>query len=490
MQGGLWTGDIVGTNLPHKRRPLILLACMAASFMAAVEATIMTTVMPSIATDLGGFDLFAWAFSSYMLAQATTIPVFGRLADIYGRRIVFFIAASVFLIGSAFCSLASSMLQLAIFRTIQGIGAGGVQPIANTIVGDIYTPVERAKLQGLLSSVFGFAALIGPPLGAVLGRHGNWPIVFWVNIPIGIAAMAMIALFLPQHSERRLGTVNYQSAALLLLCVGSLIFLLNHRDKLNNIGILATVGVISLSSVALVVWERGLRNPLLPFDLWRDRVIAVSGLGALVTGMLMMGVTVYLPTYVQVVMGRGADLSAGILALMSVIWVLGSTIAGICLSRISYRRTAGVGATALVAGTSVLATLTPTCGPAWAALGVLLVGWGMGFSNTTSMIAAQTSVPWHLRGAATSSTMFLRFLGQSLGAAVFGIWLDAAALQQLWSRIGAGQKMNLMTAGPNSLLETINAGMHRGYLLACLWAIVALGLALSYPTRRGPARQT
>src|SRR5215472_3527530 len=175
---------VAGTDLPAARRRLILAACMAASFMAAVEATIMATAMPSIAAGLGGFGLFAWAFSAYMLAQAATIPIYGRLADIYGRRRVFYAGASLFLLGSTLCGFSHSMLQLVIFRAVQGLGAGGVQPIANTIVGDIYTPVERARVQGMLSGVFGVSAIIGPSLGAFIVQYGDWPLVFWMNLPI------------------------------------------------------------------------------------------------------------------------------------------------------------------------------------------------------------------------------------------------------------------------------------------------------------------
>ena len=162
----------IGPAVPLARRKLILAACMAASFMAAVEATIIATAMPSIATSLGGFGLFAWVFSAYMLTQAATIPVYGRLADIYGRRRIFFAGALLFLLGSTLCGFAHSMAQLVMFRAIQGLGAGGVQPIANTIVGDIYTPVERARVQGMLSGVFGVSAVIGPSLGAFIVQYG------------------------------------------------------------------------------------------------------------------------------------------------------------------------------------------------------------------------------------------------------------------------------------------------------------------------------
>src|ERR1700733_7429365 len=216
----------IGPAVPLARRKLILAACMAASFMAAVEATIIATAMPSIATSLGGFGLFAWVFSSYMLTQAASIPIYGRLADIYGRRRVFFAGALLFLVGSTLCGFAHSMAQLVVFRAIQGLGAGGVQPIANTIVGDIYTPVERARVQGMLSGVFGVSAILGPSLGAFIVQYGDWPVVFWMNIPIGAAAIVMIALFLPEEADTRSRQVDYLGSVLLMLTTATLMLLL------------------------------------------------------------------------------------------------------------------------------------------------------------------------------------------------------------------------------------------------------------------------
>ena len=332
---------------------------MAASFMAAVEATIMATAMPSIAADLGGFGLFAWAFSAYMLAQAATIPIYGRLADIYGRRKVFYAGASLFLLGSTLCGFSHTMLQLVAFRALQGLGAGGVQPIANTIVGDIYTPVERARVQGMLSGVFGVSAIIGPSLGAFIVQYGDWPLVFWINLPIGVAAIAMIALFLPEHAKPRQHEVDYLGSALLIVAVTSLMLLVMEGAALTGPSAIALSAILLLTCAALVLHERRVTEPMLPLELWRNRVIVSSNVGSLITGILMMGVTAYLPTYMQGEMGRGPDVSAVILALMSVVWVLGSTAAGLYLPRTTYRRIATLGAVLLIAGAVVLIAIDP-----------------------------------------------------------------------------------------------------------------------------------
>ena len=478
------------------RRPLILAACMAASFMAAVEATIMATAMPSIAADLGGFGLYAWAFSAYMLAQAATIPIYGRLADIYGRRRVFYAGAGLFLLGSTLCGFSHTMLQLVAFRALQGLGAGGVQPIANTIVGDIYTPVERARVQGMLSGVFGVSAILGPSLGAFIVQYGDWPLVFWINLPIGIAAIVMIALFLPEHASVRRRQVDYLGSAFLIIAVTLLMLLAMQGGTLAAGPLLGLLAAFILACVMLALHERATAEPMLPLELWRNRVIVSSNVGSLTTGILMMGVTAYLPTYIQGEMGRGPDVAAIILALMSVVWVLGSTLAGLYLPRATYRRIAGLGALLLIAGAVVLISLTPARGPGWAGVGAVLIGLGMGFCNTTFMISVQTSVGWQQRGAATSSTMFLRFLGQSLGAALFAAVINASLLSR--SPAAASALDQLMDAhwrasqAAGDLVALITAtadAMRHAYLLTGMLAIIALLVAITYPARLGPASQ-
>jgi EmrB/QacA subfamily drug resistance transporter len=486
----------IAPAVPLPRRKLILAACMAASFMAAVEATIIATAMPSIATSLGGFGLFAWVFSAYMLTQAATIPVYGRLADIYGRRRIFFAGALLFLLGSTLCGFAHSMAQLLVFRAIQGLGAGGVQPIANTIVGDIYTPVERARVQGMLSGVFGVSAVIGPSLGAFIVQYGYWPIVFWMNLPIGAAAIGMVALFLPEHVKMGTHHIDYQGSLLLLVAIGMLMLLM-QSGGLAGITRAGVAMAFLLAGTALVLHERRVAEPMLPLELWRNRVIVSSSAGSLVTGTLMMGVTAYLPTYVQGNMGRGPGVSAVILALMSVVWVLGSATAGLWLPRTTYRRIAILGALALIAGAAILIALTPERGPIWAGAGAVLIGVGMGFCNTTFMVSVQTSVAWGQRGAATSSTMFLRFLGQSLGAAVFGAVLSASlstrtgeAAHALDRLMDVHWRATIATGDLARLVDATTVAMRHAYMLTGTLAVLALLLALTFPARLGPATTT
>ena len=482
---------------PSVRRTLVLAACLMATFMAAVESSIIATAMPTIVADLGGFSLFSWAFAVYLLTQAVSIPVYGRLADIYGRKKVFYAGAGLFLVGSILCGFARSMVMLILFRALQGFGAGGVQPIATTILGDIYTPTERAHVQGLVSSIFGIAAVLGPLLGAFLVEQVGWPLVFWVNIPIGIAAIAMIAVFLQEpagHNPRR---IDYAGSLLLMLSMTALMLVLVQGGSLP-FSTLAVIGVICLSMlVALVVHEATTPEPMLPLDLWHQhRIIAVGSFGGAVISAVMTGVSAFLPTYVQGAMGRSALAGGLVLGAMSVTWAIASFLGGRLMVRTTYRLTAVVGTLALIAGSAVLITLTPERGVVWASSGSLLIGIGMGLCNTTFIVSIQAAVPWHQRGAATSSCMFLRFVGQSLGAAAFGAVLNftllrrAPGAENMVNQLLEPSQRDALPAGELiRLTDVVALGLHNTYLLAGVLSVIALGFALLLPARLSPAMQ-
>jgi len=466
---------------------------MMAIFMAAVESTIVATAMPSIVADLGGFRLFSWVFTAYLLAQAVTIPIYGRLADLYGRKPVFFAGASLFLVASTLCGLARSMEALIAFRALQGLGAGAIQPIATTIVGDIYTPAERARVQGYISGVFGVSAIIGPALGAVLVEHGSWSVVFWINLPIGLAAFAMFAAFLREEVEPRRHEVDYLGAVLLTLGAGALMMALVQGGDLDGTAIGGLIALAALALTALVAHERRAAEPMLALKLWRNRFIAIGNLGGLTLGAVMMGITAFLPTYVQAVAGGSAESAGLVLTAMSITWTLGSIVAGRLMIATSYRLTAAVGAVALVAGALLLITLAPPRGVAWASTAAMLVGVGMGFCNTTFIVGVQASVGWGERGVATSSTMFMRIVGQALGAAFFGAILNLG-IHRLAPDAGAAVN-RLMTPALRRGLETgdlerltsaVAASLHHVYLTTGLLTVVAIFLALALPRGFGP----
>ncbi|HXT79136.1 MAG TPA: MDR family MFS transporter [Acetobacteraceae bacterium] len=477
------------------RRPLILAACLMATFMTAVESTIIATAMPTIVGDLGGFSLFSWVFAIYLLTQAVSIPVYGRLADIHGRKPVFLIGAGLFLCGSTLCGFSQNMLALIGFRALQGFGAGAIQPIAATILGDIYNPTERGKVQGLVSSVFGVSAVIGPSLGAFIIEHLSWPIVFWVNLPIGAAAMIMLSILLRERVERRQHQIDWIGSLLLLIAVGTLMAALVQNASLSILAqlILIFVGLATLA--VLILHERSIREPMLPLELWRHRVIVTGSLGSCAAGAVMMGVSAFLPAYVQGAMGRSALAGGIVLGAMSVSWSLASIVGARLMVRTTYRFVAILGALALITGCGLLITLTPERGPAWAGLGSFVIGIGMGFSNTVFIVSIQASVPWRQRGAATSSSMFLRFIGQSLGAASCGAvlnatlsWLDPHARYSADRMLDPTQRVGLSAAETAHLTDLIARSLHNAYFLTGLFSLLTLVIALNLPAGLNPTR--
>ena len=470
-------------------------AVLLAIFMVATDSYIVATAMPTIVADLGGFRLFSWVFAAYLLAQAVTIPIYGRLADLYGRKRVFFAGTGIFLLGSLLCGFAWGMVPLVLFRALEGIGAGAIQPIATTIVGDIYTPVERARMQGYVSGMFGVAAIIGPTLGAFAVEHISWSLVFWVNLPIGAAALIMFGLYLHEHREQRRHRIDYLGSALLMLGIGALMLAL---VLIGNIGSVAVAGLMACGAIAitaLVAHERQAVEPMLPLRLWRNRVVAVGCLAGFFNGALMMAISGFLPTYVQGAMGRDAIASGVVLAASSVSWAFASMAAGRLMIRTSYRLAASIGGVFLVIGGLVLITLEPTSGLLWAGTGAFLLGVGMGFCNTAFIVSIQASVGWSERSTATSTTMFMRIVGNSLGAAIFGAILNFG----VYSRVpDAGDAVNrLMSPAARQslgaaeiarLADAVGSSLHVVYLIAALVAIVSLILALALPARLSPTR--
>jgi EmrB/QacA subfamily drug resistance transporter len=477
-------------------RGLVLAAVMMATFMAAMESSIVATAMPTIVAELGGFHLFSWAFAAYLLTQAVTIPIYGRLADLYGRKPVFFAGAGLFLFASTLCGLAWGMLPLVLFRALQGAGAGAIQPIAITIIGDIYLPTERARVQGYISGVFGFAAIIGPMLGAFLVEHVTWSLVFWINLPIGAVTFLMFGLFLREDRVARRHGIDYLGSGLMMFGAGALMLALvqvGNSGDMTTIVALAASGVVAL--LALAAHERGAAEPILPLKLWRDRVIAVGSLSGFTGGMVMIAINAFLPLYVQGAMGRSPAAAGLALGAASVSWTFASAAAGRLMIRTSYRLAASIGGVFLIAGTLVLMTLGPASGLFLAGAGSLLIGTGMGFCNTAFLVSTQASAGWSERGMATSSIMFMRIVGNSVGAAVFGAILNFGINRRIPD---AGDAVNrllepaarqgLGTTEIARLSEAVAGSLHIVYVVAGLVAVVSLFLALALPARLSPTR--
>lgn len=482
--------------LSSAQRRYVLAACMMAQFMAAVESTIVGTAMPTIVADLGGFQLFSWVFASYLLAQAASTPIYGRLADLYGRKRVFLGGAALFLAASTACGFAWGMIPLIVMRTIQGFGAGAIQPIAWTVLGDIYAPKERAVVQGYLSAVFGASAIGGPVLGEFIVEHLHWALVFWINIPVSIAAMVMLAVFLTERVEKRRHDVDYLGAGLLMLGVGALMVVIVQARALSATVLIALSVLAAVALGLLAIQERYSREPIVPFRLWRIPIIAIGNLGSFVIGALMMCNGAFLPTYVQGAIGASPAVAGLALGASSVLWTFGTIGAGRLMVGISYRAAALIGGLIMIAGVALLLGLDPAQGAFWAGAAAAVLGLGMGFSNTTFVIAVQTSVGWGQRGAATSANLFLRTIGQSIGTGLFGAIFNvgmgqhiAGASDEINRLLQPATRASLGAAEVARLSDAIASSIHNVYLVAGVLAVVLLIVGLRIPAGLSPVRQ-
>ena len=317
-------------------------------------------------------------FTAYLLTQAVIIPIYGRLADIYGRRRMLLIATGVFVLGSILCGCAWNMLSLILFRVVQGIGAGGLVPVSQTVIGDLYSPVERARISGYLSSCWAIGSIIGPLLGAFLIAHTIWPMVFWINVPIAAAAALMLVLWLKEGLEHRVRRIDYGGAALM---VAANTVLMVAVVEFGALGLLPSLALVMLSILLFALFfrlERRAAEPMLPVELLKNRTLAAASLGCFASGAILMGATAFVSLYVQGVMGESAFIAGLVLTTPSITWVIGSASGGWLMLRSSYRSTTIAGGTLLVAGGIVMVLLRPGIAPWVAGLGVGLIGIGMG----------------------------------------------------------------------------------------------------------------
>lgn len=405
-------------------RMTIVVGLMFAMALAAMDNTIVATAIPSIVRELGGFALFPWVFSIYMLIQAATIPIYGKLADLYGRKPILLLGIVVFLAGSVLSGLAWNMTALIVFRGLQGIGAGAVQPVTTTVIGDLFDLAERARIQGYISSVWGLASVVGPAVGGLIVEYTTWRWIFYINVPIGLAALAMITTtFRERVHRRRQPRIDYAGSLLLTVGIGTLVFGLLQGGVAWAWKSAPSVGIFVVTVVALWLFyqqERRAPEPVLPLWVMGRRMLAGANLGSLMIGVITVGFSSFLPTFVQGDMGASPLVAGFTLAAMSVGWPLASTFSGRLYLRIGFRHTAMIGAgLAIVSGVGML-TLTPIS-PVWVVGAMAFaMGVGLGFGSTSLLVGVQSVVDWGQRGVVTGANMFTRQLGGTVGVAIYG----------------------------------------------------------------------
>jgi EmrB/QacA subfamily drug resistance transporter len=411
-----------------RTQKLVTVGIMTAIAVAALDATVVGTAMPTIIGQLGGLSEYGWVFSAYLLASTTTVPLYARLADVHGRKPVFLFGLALFVAGSALCGLSGSMLELIVFRTIQGLGAGAVQPISFTIAGDIFEPAQRARMQGYFSSVWGVSAIFGPAIGGIITATVGWPWVFELNIPVGLLAGALIWRVFHEHFERRPHRLDWPGAILLTGSIVLLLFAVSEGGSLfgwtSPIVVGFIVAAVGLAAGFVYVARRS-PEPLIDLDLLRAPLIRAGVAIGTLAGVVMFGLTTFVPPMVQGVHG-GSPVEAGAaVAAMSVGWPIGSVIGGRSLVRYRARPIVLAGATLLVIGTLLITQLDRFDALGYAMLGAAITGLGMGLASTTLLVVIQGAVAWQRRAVATGLAQFSRTIGGAVGIGLMGGILTA-----------------------------------------------------------------
>jgi len=497
--------------MTKKAKIIVTIALMLGMSLAALDTTIVGTALPSIVGKLGGITLYSWVFSVYLLASTTTVPIYGKLADLYGRKPLFLFGTTLFLIGSAASGASQSMEQLIVFRAIQGLGAGAVLPIVLTIIGDIFVLEERARVQGLFSGVWALSSIIGPALGGLIVDHFSWRWVFYINIPFGLLSAFLLIIAFKEKVERKKLSLDYIGTLTLTGGIVALLFALLQGGTNWAWNSLQSIFLFALAAILLVLFlyqERRAPEPILPLTLFKNRIIAVSSIGGVILGVIMFGITSYVPLFVQGVKG-GTATSAGVtLGPLLIAWPISSTLSGKVIIRFGYRFTAVMGALFAVIGVGMVTLFRMDTGLPFIVAAMLMIGTGLGFMSTSFIIAVQNAVPWNLRGVATASTQFFRTIGGTVGVAVMGTILNAqmalhfvpifARYPDVLARLpkGIAPSNVLLTPEvrvtlPTDILSQLQAALAQSlfWVYALMFVCALIGLATMFLLPGGKAEQ-
>lgn len=408
-------------TLSPRRRWAVTIGVMTGMFLAALEGTVVGTAMPTVIAALGGLAHYSWVFSAYLLTSTVSVPLWGKLSDLYGRRPLYMAGVAVFLVGSALSGLATSMPQLIAFRALQGLGAGALVPIAMTIIADIFTLQQRTKMQGLFSGVWGISSVVGPLVGGFITDQWNWRWVFFINIPFGIASALIIGFNLPERERPLKPSIDYLGA--LTLTASMTLLMLALVETESAMPAWARPLLFAASGI-LLIWfvfvERRAPEPMIPFQLFHNRVVAVGTIVGFLAGIGMFGAISFVPLFAQGVRGSTATEAGSLLTPLMLSWVISSIIGGRLLLRIGYKPMVILGTMLMTVGFFLFGTFDQTT-PRWhLLLDLAVIGTGLGLVMLTLLIALQHSVPRAQLGIATSLNLFSRSIGGAIGVAVMG----------------------------------------------------------------------
>jgi EmrB/QacA subfamily drug resistance transporter len=496
--------------LAHRQAMVVFSGLVLVMLLAALDSTIVSTALPTIVGDLGGLEHLAWVVTGYLLAQTIVTPIYGKLGDLYGRKIVLQSAVVLFLAGSALCGLSRTMLQLIVFRALQGLGGGGLVVTSQAVVGDIIPPRDRGRYQGIFGAVFGLASVAGPLLGGYFTTHLSWRWIFYINLPLGAAALAGLALTLPSRSERRSRAIDYAGAALLAATLSAVTLFSDLGGGIYPWSSPLILGLIAVAVVGLLVFvfvERRAKEPILPPRLFADRSFAITSIVGLIVGFALFGSITYFPVFLQVVKGASPT-SSGLqmLPMMGGLLTM-SVISGQLISRTGrYKLFPVLGTGIMTGGLFLLSRLAFDSNSYLIAAYILLLGIGVGMVMQVLVIAVQNAVDYRDLGVATSGATLFRLIGGSLGTAILGAIFAARLTANLALRMPAGgggttgapaQGAGHMTAAALAAMSpalraaygaAFTASLNTVFLVAALVCAVAFAFTWFLPER--PLRAT
>ncbi len=464
--------------LGRRQAGLLIAALMLATALTALDVTIVGTALPTIVGSLGGAELYAWSVTTYLLTSTVTVPLYGRLADIYGRKPIFNVGIVIFLIGSLACGLAATMDQLIAFRAVQGVGAGALLPMGMTIIGDTFTVAERARVQAFLVSVWGTSSVLGPAAGAAIVSYLPWGWVFLINIPVGLIALAVLGANYHERVVRRNRSIDIAGVVTLSASVSLLMYAFEVGFRTEGMGLLALAGVLLLLFVAI---ERRASDPIVPMSILVRPVIGVGYLASVILGAVQFGVGSFVPLFVQGAMGGTAASVGAVVTPMAIGWPLGAIISGRLIVQHGYRRILIAGMAAVAVGSASLLRLNAQSSLVEVFVAVGVIGLGMGLTNPPIVIAFQNAVDWGQRGIVTSLGQFFRTIGGALVVALMGAILN---LELAW-RLGTDASADVGTLVSNLLDPVARGALAPGVaaraqeaLAAALWDILLIPAAL------------
>jgi EmrB/QacA subfamily drug resistance transporter len=448
-------------SLPRRQVIITMIGISLAMFLGSLDQTIVSTAMPRIVASLGGFSEYTWVTTAYILASTVTIPIVGKLTDMYGRKPFYLAGLIIFAVGSLFCGLSQSMTQIIFARGFQGIGAGMMMANAFTVIGDLFPPAERGKYQGIISGLYGISSIVGPTLGGALADGPGWHWVFFVNLPLALIIILLFVFFFPHYKPDSLKhKVDWAGLSLIVLAVSPLLLALNWAGSEYPWGSPVIIGMLAFSAacVALLLWvENRAEEPIFPLCIFRNRIVSVSMAVIFFSAIGMFGAIIFVPLYFQAVLGASASASGNLLIPMMLGMVVGSLVAGILMSRWGrYRILSLIGLGILAIGLFLMARMDPQTSYGTAITLIVTAGFGLGMTMPIYSIAVQNAIPYNFLGAATSATAFFRSIGGAIGLSILGSIMANRFASELVSRIPPAVQKLL----PGNFMESLteNAG--------------------------------